>query len=114
MHYQGGTTCHVAMAVISRPPLPNTQAGRRPLLIYHLRLRVHHMESTWQVPLRRTWPRTITPETSNSPRKLVGDGRATELVSHGPSQPTTVAEGSAAFESSWHRTPSTWTTRKSR
>ena len=46
MLYQAGTTCHVALAVISRLPSPHTQAGVRPLLKCHYRFCVHYMENT--------------------------------------------------------------------
>ena len=89
MHYQAGTTCHIALAVISRPPSPHTQAGRRPVLKCHYRFRVHKMDNTRPDHHLRTWPRSITPDTSSSPTKFLGDARATELVSHRPAQPTT-------------------------
>ena len=89
VHCKAGTTWHVAMAVLSRQPLPHTQAGRKPLLTCHLHLRVRQTDNTRHTPHRRAWPRTIIHETSNSPTKLVCDARAKELVSHRLAQPTT-------------------------
>ena len=91
MHYQAGTTCHIALGVMSRPPLPHTQAGRRPLLKCHHHFRVHQMGNTRPVHHLRTWPGSTTPDTSSSPTKFLGDARATLRVSHHPAKPTTAA-----------------------
>ena len=52
VHYQAGTTCHVAMAVISRPPF-----------------RVHQMNNTWRAHHRRAWPHSISPRNQELPCK---------------------------------------------
>ena len=91
MHYQAGTTCHVAVAVISRPPLPHTQAGRWPLLICHLQPPVHHTDNTRHTPHRRAWPLSLTDQTSNTPTKPLCDAGARELGSHRLPQLTTAA-----------------------
>ena len=91
MHYQAGTTCHIALAVISRPPSPHTQTGRRPLLKCHHHVQFHQTDNTRLVHHLRTWPRSSTPDTSSSPTEFLGDARATDLVSHRPAQPITAA-----------------------
>ena len=69
----------------------HTKAGRGPLLKCHYCFPIHQMDNTRPVHHLRTRPRSITPDTSSSPTKFLGDARATELVSHRPPQPTTAA-----------------------
>ena len=91
MHYHAGTTCHIALAVISRPLLPHTQAGRRPLLKCHHRFRVHEMGNTPPVHHFRIRSCSITGRNSSLPTNVLGDAIATELISHHLAQPTTAA-----------------------
>ena len=82
--------CHIAMAVISRTPLPHAQAGRRPRLICYLHRCVHQTDNTRHT-YRCAWSYSIIHETSHSPTKPLCDARAIELGSHCPAQPTTAA-----------------------
>ena len=89
MHYQAGTTCHVPMAVISRPLSPHTQAGMRPLFICHLG---STKWTTLRIPPTVASGHTASPLKPVTPlNKLLCDAKATELGSHRPTQPTTAA-----------------------
>ena len=91
VHYQSGTTSHVAMAVISRPPLPHAQAGRRPRLICYLHRCVHQTDNTRHTPHRRARSYSIIHESSHPPIKPLCDARAIELGSHRRAQPAIAA-----------------------
>ena len=82
--YQAGMTCHIALTVTQRPPLPHTQAARRPLLNH--RCRIHHTDNTRYVHHVHIRSRRITP-----PNKVLGDATPIEPASHHPEQPTTPA-----------------------
>ena len=93
MHYRAGTTCHIALAVISRPPWPHTQAGRRPLLKCHHHFRVQHMGNIRPVNHLRAWPRSVTSDSSSLPTNFLGDAKVRKLVSPRPVRATTAAGG---------------------
>ena len=61
VHYQADTTCHIALTVTSRLPLPHTQAIRRPLpMSYHRRCE-HHMDVIQHIHPSHTRSSSITP-----------------------------------------------------
>ena len=77
MHSEAGTNCNVGVAVVSRPPLPHEQAGRRPRLICYLHLCVHETDKSRHTSYCCAWSYIITHETCDSPTKPLCDARAT-------------------------------------
>ena len=60
-HDQAGTTCHIALAVIRRLPLPHTQAMRTLLLRCHPLRCVQHRDSGKRTHISHTLSSCITP-----------------------------------------------------
>ena len=60
-HHQAGTTCHIALAVIRRLPLPHTQVMRAPLLRCHPRRCVQHRDGAKRTHISHTLSSCITP-----------------------------------------------------
>ena len=60
-HHQAGTTCHIALAVIRRLPLPHTQAMRALLLRYLPRRCVQHRDCGKRTHIYHTLSSCITP-----------------------------------------------------
>ena len=94
VYYQAGTTCHSAMAVISRPPLPHAHANTRPRLMCHLCHCIHQTDNTLHSAHRCTWSHSIVHVPSHSPIKQpdpLCDATAIGPGSRRPAQPTTAA-----------------------
>ena len=66
-HYQAGTTCHIALGVTHRLPLPHTQAGRRSLLKSHHRRCAYQMDNTRFVHHPHIRLHRITPNARSLP-----------------------------------------------
>ena len=59
-HYQAGTTCHTALAVIPRLPSPHTQAMRTLLPMSHHRRCVQHRDGGKRTHISHTLSSCIT------------------------------------------------------
>ena len=60
-HHQAGTTCHIALAVMRRVPLPHTQAMRALLLRCHPPRCVQHRDGGKRTHISLTLSSCITP-----------------------------------------------------
>ena len=60
-HHQAGTTCHIALAVIRRLPLPHNQAMRALLLRCHPRRCVQHWDGGKRTHIFHTLSSCVTP-----------------------------------------------------
>ena len=60
-HHQAGTTCHIALAVIRRLPLPHTQAMRALLLRCYPRRCVQHRDGGKRTHISHTLSSCMTP-----------------------------------------------------